>query len=106
MPGADEATVITNSTAIRIGTLGVPAGEHTLYSLPGDDEFLLIVNNEVGQYHTSYSAIRDLGRVAMTKTAVAEPVERMTYGLVPAAGSLTLTLTWDDRQYSVPVTVK
>ncbi len=106
MPGADEATVITNAAAIQIGTLNVPAGEHTLYALPADTDFTLIVNNDVGQFHTEYRPDHDLGRVVMTKSPVTELVERMTYGLASVPGGLTLKLTWDDRQYAVPVTLR
>lgn len=104
MPGADEATVITNAKDIHIGTLAVPAGEHTLYAMPADDQFTLIVNNAVGQFHTEYPANRDLGRVPMTKGPTREPMERMAFALTPAQGGLALKLIWDDREYAVVVT--
>lgn len=106
MPGADESTVITNSKPIRIGTLDVPAGEHTLYTMPSDGEFMLIINNVVGQFHTEYAPNRDLGRVVMTKVATVEPMERMAFMLTPASTGAVLKLVWDDREYSVPVTVR
>src|SRR2546425_489622 len=35
-PGADEATMLATSRALRIGELAVPAGEYTLWILPTD----------------------------------------------------------------------
>ena len=104
MPGADEATTLTTNRPIKLGTLDVPAGDHTLYSWPKEDGFLLIVNNEVGQFHTVYRAERDLGRVAMTMAKRSEPVEVMTYEIDPAAS--VIKLIWDDREYRVPFVVK
>jgi hypothetical protein len=104
MPGADESTTLTTNRPIRLGPLDVPAGDHTLYAWPKDDVFTLIVNNEVGQFHTVYHADRDLGRVAMTMSKRSEPVEVMTYEIDPAES--VLKLIWDDREYRVPFTVK
>ncbi|HET9368943.1 MAG TPA: M28 family peptidase [Vicinamibacterales bacterium] len=104
MPGADEATTLTTNRPIVIGTLEVPAGDHTLYAWPKADEFTLIVNREVGQFHTVYRADRDLGRVPMTMARRSEPVEVMTYEIDPAAN--VIKLIWDDREYRVPFAVK
>lgn len=104
MPGADEATVITNSKPIVIGGLAVPAGEHTIYTIPSDDEFMLVINNEVGQFHTEYRPARDLGRVPMTKVAITDVVERMMFALESSSAGTMLKLAWDDRLYSVRLT--
>lgn len=108
MPGADESTVITNTEAITIGTLLVPAGEHTLYTMPSDTDFMLIVNNDVGQFHTMYRPDLDLGRTKMTSAPTTNGPEQMTFaiGISDTSGtSGTLSLAWGDRQFSVPVTL-
>src|SRR5215212_4015648 len=35
MPGADEATTIETSGPLKIGTIDVPAGAHSIYTIPG-----------------------------------------------------------------------
>jgi uncharacterized protein len=107
MPGADEATTFTTSAPIAFGTLNVPAGEYTIYTMPGDSAFALIINGETGQYHTTYNADRDLGRAPMTMTKVAEPVEKLTFAIEarPGGGGV-LKLTWDDREYAAAFTVR
>jgi hypothetical protein len=107
MPGADESTTLTASRPIVIGTLEVPAEPHTIYTLPGEEKFLLIVNNELGTFHTRYFPNRDLGRVPMTKTPVDPMVEQMTFAIAPReGGGGVLKLIWDDRAYSVDFVVK
>ena len=83
MPGADESTTLTTNKPIHLGTLAVPAGDHTLYAWPKADEFLLIVNKQTGQFHTVYSEDRDLGRVPMALAMRQDVVEQMTYAIDP-----------------------
>ena len=107
MPGADEATTFTTNRALTIGTLEVPAGDYTIYTQPGDAEFLLIVSKELGQFHTVYHPAQDLGRVAMTKEANDPIAERLTFAIEPkTGGGGVLKLMWDDRAYVVPFTVR
>jgi len=50
--GANAATTLTTETGLMIGDLHVPAGKYTLYSLPGEKEWTLIVNKQTGRNFT------------------------------------------------------
>jgi hypothetical protein len=101
MPGADETTSIVTDGPLLVASLAMPAGTHTLYTLPTAETFTLIVNNQTGQFHTVYHPERDLGRVPMLLTTLDEPVEQMTFAVTPNhAGGGTLALRWDDREYA------
>ncbi len=106
MPGADEGTVITTSAPLVFGSLTVPAGEHTIYTLPGDPAFSIIINGETNLFHTEYRPERDLGRVPMTLTRLTAPVELLTFAIEtrPEGGGV-VKLRWDDREYAAPFTV-
>jgi pimeloyl-ACP methyl ester carboxylesterase len=107
MPGADESTTLTTSATLVFGDLVVPAGEYTIYTIPGDRELSLVINRETGQYHTVYNASRDLGRVPMTLEKTTTSVERMTFAVGPrAGGGGALKLIWDDREYLAPFVVR
>jgi hypothetical protein len=105
MPGADEATTIDTSGPLMIGTIAVPAGAHSIYTLPGRERFFMMINRRTGQFHTEYTPSQDLGRTEMTLRMLETKIEHLTYGIesMPAGGG-KLTLSWDDREYSVPVT--
>ncbi len=107
MPGADESTTITTDLPLVFaGTLTMPAGEHSIYTLPGADDFKLIIVNATGLFHTRYPANRDLGRVSMTMKKINPPVEQMTFAIEPReGGGGLLKLIWDDREYSVPIVI-
>ena len=61
--GADAATTLTTSKDLVIGGTTVPAGKVTLYTLPGEDQWKLILNKQTGQWGTEYDQSKDLARV-------------------------------------------
>jgi hypothetical protein len=102
--GADEATVLTTATDLTIGTLRVPAGSYSLFTIPGAKGWTLIVNKVVKQWGAfAYDAKQDLGRVPMT-AAAGPPVEQFTIALEPAGDKkLTLKMSWDTTVAQVAV---
>jgi hypothetical protein len=108
MPGADESTsIVTSAPIVFADKLTMPAGVHTIYTLPGEDAFLLIINKQTGQFHTVYRPDQDLGRVPMTKEPRAEPAEQLTFAVEPQdGGGGRFLLIWDDRAYVVPFVIK
>jgi hypothetical protein len=106
--GANRATHFTTDRALVLGdpatgTLEVPAGEYTLFSIPREDGGLLIVNRQTGQTGTAYDSAQDLGRVRMRRTTLGEPVEVFTIRAVGGAdGGGVLRLSWDRSEFSVP----
>lgn len=109
--GANRATHFTTDRALVLGdpatgTVDVPAGEYTLFSVPREDGGWLIVNRQTGQNGTAYDAARDLGRVRMRRTTLAAPVEVFTIRAEPAGQGGVLRLSWDDTEFSVPFRVR
>lgn len=104
--GANAATTLITEADLDIGGLRVPKGTYTLYTLPGQTEWKLIVNKQIGQWGTVYNEDQDLGRVNMTLKQSSAPVEKFNIAL--ASNSATggvLTLTWENTEASVPFTV-
>lgn len=99
--GADEATTLKTDKALQIGTLAVPAGTYTLYTLPGSP-WQLIVNKQTGQWGTQYSEAQDLGRTPMTAGTLSSPAEQMTIAVV---GS-NLEIHWGTMKQSVAISAK
>ncbi|MFP5245650.1 MAG: DUF2911 domain-containing protein, partial [Thermoanaerobaculia bacterium] len=99
--GANAATTLTTATDLMLGNLHVPAGTYTLYTIPGEQDWTLIVSKQTGQWGSNYDESQDLGRVKMTVKPVKDTVETFVIGIDPKA----LTLTWENTQASVPVMV-
>ena len=105
--GADEATTLTTDKELQIGGTIVPAGKYTLFTLPGQTDWQLIVNKQTGQWGTEYDQKQDLGRVPLKKTATSAPVEQLTISVDknPAGGGL-LRIAWENTALTAPVTVR
>jgi len=103
--GANEATTLTTDKPLDIGGLAVPAGKYTLFTLPGDTEWKLIVNKQTGQWGTEYDAKQDLGRVTLKKAATSGLVEQFTISLEKAATGGVLKIAWENTELTAPVTV-
>jgi hypothetical protein len=105
--GANAATTLHTDADITIGNLAVPAGTYTLYTIPGEKDWTLIVNTQTGQWGTQYDQSKDLGRVKMSVKPLKDTVETFLVGVKPSgAENGTLTLTWENTEASVPITVR
>lgn len=104
--GANAATMFTTDKDLVIGGATVPAGNYTLWTLPTPSGAKLIINSETGQWGTDYHAARDFTRVDLQTKMLSQPVEHFVIGVVPQGTGGLLRMAWDDREYSVPFTVK
>lgn len=98
--------MFTTSADLVFGTTVVPAGKYTVWSLPTAAGTKLIINTQTGQWGTEYDPARDLARIDMTQTTLAQPVEEFTMTIVPQGTSAILKFSWDNREYSAPFRVK
>ena len=103
--GADEATTIKTDKALKFGSLSVPPGTYTLWVVPSDKEWQLVVSKATGQWGTQYRDGEDLGRVPMKVGAAKSASEQLTYAIddTPAGG--TLRIEWGTASAAVPFTV-
>jgi hypothetical protein len=103
--GANAATTLKTAADLKIGSLTVPAGTYTLYSLPSEGTWKLIVNKQTGQWGTVYEEKHDLGRTDMQAgSAPASPVETFVIKFDNTSGGKTeLHLIWDKIDVYVPV---
>lgn len=96
--GANPATSFTTDTDLTIGTLHVPAGKYTLYTLPAapGTPWMLIVNKETGQWGTVYHEAQDLGRTPMHAGKLSSPQETMSISFEKTTGNATqLHVRWE-----------
>jgi hypothetical protein len=103
--GADEATTLVTDKALKFGSLAVPAGTYTIYTLPGEGEWQLIISKKTGQWGIPYPAGQDLGRVPMKVEKASAPAEQLTISIDDTASGGTLKVSWGTTVASVPFTV-
>jgi len=104
--GANWATKITTETALDINGLKVPKGSYSIWTLPNEKQWLLIINKQTGQFHLDYSDAQDFGRVKMNLKPLSSPVETFKIELASTgANAGTLSLNWENTSAWVPITV-
>jgi hypothetical protein len=103
--GADEATTIKTDKPLKFGTLAVPAGTYTIYTVPGATEWQLIISKKTGQWGIPYPQGEDLGRAPMKVGKAVSAAENLTLAIddTPAGG--TLRVEWGTTSASIPFTV-
>jgi hypothetical protein len=102
--GANEATALSTDVDLTIGGVKVPAGKYTLYTLPSEGTWKLIINKQTGQWGTKYDESQDLGRVDMKKSALPQPVEQFTISFDKKnENTADLNLDWENTRVSVTV---
>lgn len=103
--GADEATTLVTDKALMFGNTHVGPGTFTLYTLPGETEWQLIVNKQTGQWGTEYNEKQDLGRIPMKATKTSAPVEQLTIEVADTPAGGELRLSWENTLATAAFTV-
>lgn len=103
--GANEATEITFAKDATLGGKAVKAGTYSLFVIPTEKEWTIILNSELKQWGSyGYDKIKDKN-VAEVKAAVktlGSVVEALTY----TTDDKNITISWDKTSVSVPVSFK
>ena len=97
--GANEATGFVTDTDLDIGGTKVPAGKYTLYTLPGESSWQLVINKQTGQWGTEYDEKQDLARIPLKVGKTSSPVETMKFSFDGSGGTST---TMSNRSMSGP----
>ena len=105
--GANPATTLITATTLKIGTLEVPAGTYTLFTLPNKDKWLFIVSKATGEWGIPYPEGQDLGRTPMTGKTLPSAQENMSISFENTKGASTeLHVKWDTADQYVTVIAK
>jgi hypothetical protein len=105
--GANEATAFTTDADLVIGGVDLPRGAYTLYSVPSQTAWKLIINKQTGQRGTEYDRALDLARISLTKKLVPHVVEKLTIRLDKKSDDAgVLTVQWENTSLAVNFSLK
>ena len=104
--GANWATKLTTAANLEMGSLKLPAGSYSIWTLPNQNEWILIINKQTGQFHLNYDSSQDFGRTKMNLKTLAAPVETFKIELRSDGGNKgSLALLWETTEASIPFRV-
>lgn len=105
--GANNATKITFSTAVKLNGTAVPAGAYELFTIPGQTEWTVIIHQNMSQWGSyAYDQKNDVARVTAAAETLGQPVETFALDFNDlAANSATLNLFWEKTRVHLKVEV-
>ena len=106
--GSHWATAMSFSKEVSINGVIVPAGMYGFFTIPGREEWTLILNKTYDMHLADeYDESEDLVRVTVTPEMLENSVQRLTYEIVMSSEtSVDITLAWDKIKVRLPVEVK
>lgn len=105
--GANEATTFSMNKPIMFGGKSVPPGKYTLWTVPGRQQWTVILNGKMYGWgidddgNASRDPMADVAKANALVTTLTEPVEQFTMEVVQDPTSLVLK--WDSVLVSVPL---
>jgi hypothetical protein len=106
--GANEPTMIHTTGHLVIAGIHVDAGTYALYTVPGEQEWEIVVNRAHTQWgeESNYTAAvqaQEVGRGRVAAQRPAQPVEQFTIRAEPGAGGdAVLVLEWENARVAIP----
>ncbi len=101
--GADEATTIRFAKDVKFGGADVKAGTYTLFAIPGETEWTIILNTQLGQwgaYSYEKNKDKDIASVKVVPQKLDLAVEQLTIRFIESGA---LVIEWDMTRVVVPV---
>lgn len=105
--GANNATELKISNPITIGGKELAAGTYSLYTIPGDGEWTVIINSKLS-WGTQYDEKEDVMRFQAKAMKTADSTETFTIGVADIAANgkdANLELSWGNVSVKAPFTV-
>jgi hypothetical protein len=104
--GANSATVITFSDDVTVEGNKVPAGEYGLFSIPGENQWTIILSKKAKQWGAyTYNQADDYVRFTVKPVKLPRPVETFTLAfenMFPTNGELHLL--WENTFLAIHLT--
>jgi len=105
--GANEATTFVTTANVTVGNSTVPAGSYTIFTVPNQDKWTLIINKKTGEWGIPYKYESDeLGRVDMTVSKTSSPVENFTISFHEMGNGCHMYLDWENTRATVKIDEK
>lgn len=105
--GANEATAFITEVSLEMGGVLIPKGAYTLYTLPSETQWKLIINKQTGQWGTTYNPELDVARIDLNKKMLKAPIEKLAIVLEKNGNGFgILKIEWEQTSLSIPFKVK
>lgn len=102
--GANEATIIEIGQGVSIAGKPVKPGSYSLYSIPDQGSWKIILNSDVGQWGTEYNDGKNVLTVEVPIRVKPSVQELFTIYFEDIPNGSNMILSWDQTEAIVPFT--
>ncbi len=100
--GADEATEIKFFKDVKMGDQSIKAGTYSLYTIPGEKEWTIIVNSDLDSWGAySYDKGKDVARIKVP-VASGDALEAFSVAFKKVDKGYHMVMGWDTARVEVP----
>ncbi|WP_345953201.1 DUF2911 domain-containing protein [Mucilaginibacter sp. PAMB04168] len=92
--GANEVTTIEFSKDVKVEGKALAAGKYALYSIPNENEWVIIFNKDIKNWGTVYKEENDVLRVNVKPGKSSGFVEQLKFTVDPSG---KVSLAWGDK---------
>lgn len=104
--GANEPTTLHLPFPARVGSVDLDPGSYTLYAIPEDGLWTIVVNGNTSRWGIPISPdVRrsDIGSFTVDTRRLDEAVETMTFRFDRSGASGDLVFEWERTTFSIPI---
>lgn len=107
--GANEPTIVRTPVSLSIAGITVPAGTYSIYTVPGETEWEVILNRSYSQWgdegsYTDKIRAQEVGRGRVPSERTDQHIETFTIRAEEApGGTVQLILEWERTRVRIPV---
>ena len=104
--GANAATQLITNKTLAFGRTIVLPGTYSLFALPSEEGWKLIINYQRGQWGTIHDESKDLARLPLKTRHLSESTEQFTFNIAAHGRNGVLSFKWENTEASIPFTVR
>ena len=103
--GANAATKVTFGEDVQIGGATVKPGSYSLYTIPGEKEFVVVINKNTGSWPgEEFPKADDIVRFSVPASKTSSTVETFSIDIGNITfSSCTIDIMWENTAISIPV---
>lgn len=102
--GANEASEITFYKDVKFGDSDVKAGTYSLFTIPGEGEWTVILNSKLNQWGSySYNESADVARTTVAASSDGKSIEEFSIAFKEVDGGAHMVMAWGTTRVAVPI---
>lgn len=102
--GANEASEVTFTSNIKIGNIQLIAGTYTLFTIPNEGKWTVILNSELGQWGDfAYDESKNILTYEAEVSENTDIYEGFTIQFEDITGGFNMLLLWDKVKVTIPI---